>query len=89
LALSVRERYVAAVAAQARVDLAQDVVERSRELARIAGELVKAGREPPLRSLRASATLAEAEAELEAAEAASLAARSALGALWGSDNVPS
>lgn len=88
LALNVRERYVAAVAAQARVELAQDVVQRSRELARIAGELVKAGREPPLRSLRASATLAEAEAQLEAAQAASLAARSALGALWGADSVP-
>jgi len=82
LALAVRQRYVAAVAAQARVELGLDVVERNRELARIANELVEAGREPPLRSLRAQAALAEAEAELKAAQANALAARFALGALW-------
>src|SRR5690606_18690698 len=75
LALAVRERYVAAVAAQARVELAQDIVERDRELARIAGVLVDVGREPPLRALRAQSELAESEAELKAAQAEALAAR--------------
>ena len=82
IALAVRQRYVAAVAAQARVDLAQDMVDRSRELARIATELVDAGREPPLRALSAQAQTAEAVAELKAAQANALASRFALGALW-------
>jgi len=88
LALAVRQRYVAAVAAQARVALAENVIERNRELARIAGELVEAGREPPLRSLRAQAALAGAEAELKAAQAEALAARFALGALWSAEPAP-
>lgn len=88
LALAVRERYVAAVAAQARVELAQDIVERDRELARIAGVLVDVGREPPLRALRAQSELAESEAELKAAQAEALAARFGLGALWGEQRAP-
>ena len=63
-------------------------VERNRELARIAGLLVEVGREPPLRSLRAEAALAEAEAEFEAARASEIAARSALVALWGETSPP-
>ena len=82
IALAVRQRYVGAVAAQARVGLAQSVVDRNRELARIAKELVDAGREPPLHSLRAQSELAEAEAELKAAQAEALSTRFALGAMW-------
>ena len=82
IALAVRQRYVAAVAAQARVALTQDVFDRRRELARIAAELVDAGREPPLRALATRAQMAEAEAELKAAQANALAARFALGAMW-------
>lgn len=88
LGLVVRQRYVTAVAAQARVELFEDILERERELARIAGALVDAGREPPLRALRAQATLAETEAELKAAQADALAARYALGALWGEEEAP-
>lgn len=88
LSQTVRERYVEAVAAQARVELAQEVYDRSRELARIAGVLVDVGREPPLRALRAQSELAEAEAELKAAQAGALAARFGLGALWGGDIAP-
>ncbi|KRA81230.1 TolC family protein [Altererythrobacter sp. Root672] len=88
LAMTVRQRYVGAVAAQSRVTLALDVVERNRELARIATELVDAGREPPLRSLRAQSELAEAEAELKAAQATALASRFALGMLWSQDPAP-
>lgn len=82
LALLVRYRFLAAVAAKGRVELATETVERNRELARIAGVLVEVGREPPLRALRANAALAEAEANKKAALADSTAARSALAALW-------
>ena len=88
LSRMVRERYIEAVASAARLELARDVVERNRELARIAGLLVEVGREPPLRSLRAEAALAEAEAEFEAARASEIAARSALVALWGETSPP-
>lgn len=88
LGQAVRERYVAAVAAQARVELAHGIVERNRELARIARVLVEVGREPPLRSMRAQSELAEAEAELKAAQAEALAARFALGALWTEQSAP-
>lgn len=88
LGFMVRERYVTAVAANARVVLAQDILDRNRELVRIAGALVEAGREPPLRALRARAALAEAEAELKAAQADALAARFALGALWSTEAPP-
>lgn len=88
IGLMVRQRYVSAVAAQARVDLAQDVYDRSRELAQVAGVLVEAGREPPLRALRAQSELAEAEAELKAAQATALASRFALGALWSQQSAP-
>lgn len=88
LGFLVRDHYVAAVAAASRVELARDVVERNGELARIAGVLVEVGREPPLRALRAEAALAEARAELQAAEAASLAARTALASLWGDQGAP-
>ena len=64
------------------------MVERNEELARIAGLLVEDGREPPLRALRAEAALAEAQAELQAAEATSLAARTALASLWGDQGAP-
>jgi len=84
----VRRRYVAAVAAEAKVELAADILERDRELLRIADALVDAGREPPLRALRARAALAEAEAELKAAQADALATRFALGALWLQDAAP-
>lgn len=88
LGFLVRDRYVAAAAAAARLELAHDVVERNQELARIAGVLVEVGREPPLRALRAEAALAEARAELQAAEATSLAARTALAALWSGEGAP-
>lgn len=88
LGLAVRERYVSAVAAQARADLAEDIVERNRELARIAQVLVDVGREPPLRALRAQSELAESIAELKAAQADVLAARLGLGAVWAEQVAP-
>lgn len=88
LGFVVRERYIAAVAAVSRLDLARDIVARNEELARIANLLVEVGREPPLRALRAQAALAEAQAELQAAQAASLAARTGLAALWSEQAAP-
>ncbi|ANU08700.1 TolC family protein [Paraurantiacibacter namhicola] len=81
LALAVRERYVDAVAAQAMVRLAGEILDRKAELARIARVLVEAGREPPLRAMRAEAELADAKVDLEVAQARSATAREALGAL--------
>lgn len=88
LGFLVRERYIAAVAAASRLDLARDIVARNEELARIANLLVEVGREPPLRALRAQAALAESQAELQAAQAASLAARTGLAALWSEQAAP-
>ena len=86
--LAVRQRYVAAVAANQRVDLAQGVHDRNKELLRVASALVDAGREPPLHSLRAEAELAQAEAELKAAQAEALSTRFALGAMIPGEDVP-
>lgn len=83
LAQSVRQQFARAVAAREKLAQATESVERARELARVAGILVDAGREPPLRALRARSALAQAEAEREAAEADELAARSSLAALFG------
>lgn len=83
LARSVREQFARATAARERLGQAQDNVAWARELARIAGILVEAGRDPPLRAVRARSALAQASASLEAAEAEELAARSSLAALFG------
>ena len=88
LTSSVRLAFTDAVAAKSRLDFAMRVVERNRELARIAKILVETGRDPPLRALRANAALGEAEAELEAARANEYSARLSLAALWGSQTPP-
>jgi len=83
LAQSVREQFARAVAARERLEQADDNLAWARELARVAGILVDAGREPPLRGLRARSALAQGQAAREAAEADELAARSSLAALFG------
>lgn len=83
LAQAVRLQFAGAVAARDRLRLATDNLARARELARIADELVAAGREPPLRALRARANAAQTEAALRAAEAADIAARRTLAGLFG------
>ncbi|QNM83329.1 TolC family protein [Sphingomonas sabuli] len=80
---SVREQFARSIAAREKLAQADDNVTRARELARVAGILVEAGRDPPLRGLRARSALAQAEAEREAAVADELAARSSLAALFG------
>ena len=83
LAQSVREQFARAIAAREKLTQATENEERARELARVAGILVDAGRDPPLRAMRARSALAQAQAEREAAEADELAARSSLSALFG------
>lgn len=83
LSQSVREQFARAVAARDKLAQATETVERARELARVTGILVDAGRDPPLRALRARSALAQAQAEREAAVADELAARSSLAALFG------
>ena len=83
LAQSVREQFARAIAARQRLDQAEDNLVWAKELARVAGLLVEAGREPPLRAIRARSALAQADAAHEAAAAEELAARSSLAALFG------
>ena len=83
LARSVREQFARAVTARERLEQAEDNVTWARELARVTSILVEAGREPPLRALRARSALAQAIAALEAVQAEELAARSSLAALFG------
>ena len=83
LAQSVREQFARAVAARERLEQANETVERAQELARVTRILVDAGRDPPLRAVRARSALAQALAEQVAAQADELAARSSLAALFG------
>ena len=80
---SVREQFARAVAAREKLTQATENEQRARELARIAGILVDAGRDPPLRALRARSALAQVQAERETAQADEVAARSSLAALFG------
>lgn len=88
LAASVRGQFATAVATRDRLALARENQRRAQELARIAGELVDAGREPPLRALRARAAAAQADAALRAAQAEEEASRRTLASLFGIDTPP-
>lgn len=88
LALSVRQQFATAVTARERFRIASENEERARELARVAGILVREGREPPLRGIRARSAAAQAGAELEAARAEERASRSTLAALFGVSEAP-
>lgn len=88
LAQSVREQFARAVTAHDRLRLAEENSERARELARVAAILVDAGREPPLRAIRARSAAAQAAAELEAARAEERAARGTLASLFGATTPP-
>ncbi len=83
LTQEVRVRYAEALAAQDRLVLARETATRAEGLSKVAGTLVEAGREPPLRALRAEAASREAAAAVIGAEAEALAARRALVTLWG------
>lgn len=83
LSQQVREQFARALAARERLEQANETVERARELTRVTSILVDAGRDPPLRAVRARSALAQALAEQTAAEADEIAARSSLAALFG------
>ena len=82
-----RSRFAELSVARDRLQLAREAEARARELARIVGILVDAGREPPLRALRAQAAAAEAEATRRAAEANLSQAASALASVLGRADV--
>ncbi len=85
----VRDAYAEAFADGRRVDLAREQFLRAENLQTIATELVDAGREPPLRALRARTAALEAVARVRAAEAEYAEAQRALAALWGgADDLP-
>lgn len=79
----VRDAYAEAYADSRRVELARDQFMRADNLQTIATELVDAGREPPLRALRARTAALEAVGRVRAAEAEYAEAQRALAALWG------
>ncbi len=79
----VRDAYAEAYADSRRVELAREQFIRADNLQTIATELVDAGREPPLRALRARTSALEAVGRVRAAEAEYAEAQRALAALWG------
>lgn len=86
LARDIRIAHAELRAAEDRAVLARDNVAQARELSRTARVLVEAGRDPPLRQLRADAVLAEAQAEEARAFGELLAARRFLADLIGSSD---
>lgn len=88
LAQQVREQFARAITTRDRLRIADENEQRARELARIVGQLVDAGRDPPLRAIRARSAAAQALAELEAARADEAASRRTLASLFGVTTPP-
>lgn len=86
LARDIRLAHAELRAAEDRALLARENVAQARELARTARVLVEAGRDPPLRQLRADAVLSEAQAEEARRFGELLAARRLLADLIGSSD---
>lgn len=85
----VRNAYAEAYADARRLDLAREQFLRAENLQKVAVELVDAGREPPLRAMRARTATFEAVGRVRAAEAKYLQSQRALAALWGgADDLP-
>lgn len=85
----VRYAYAEAYADARRLDLAREQFLRAENLQKIAVELVDAGREPPLRAMRARTAAFEAAGRVRAAEAEYLQSQRALAAFWGgADDLP-
>lgn len=89
LTVAVKTRFATALATGAQLELARAALGRANDLAKSAQALVDAGREPPLRALRARTAAAEAQAELDRVIAADNAARASLAALLGDITAPS
>lgn len=86
LARDIRLAHADLRAAEDRAVLARENVGQARELARTARLLVDAGRDPPLRQLRADAVLAEVQAEAARTFGELLTARRQLASLIGSSD---
>ena len=86
LAFDVAAAHAELRAAEERAVLARSNITRAEELSRVAGLLVDAGRDPPLRKLRADALLAEARAEALRTFGQLLTARRRLGLLIATDD---
>jgi len=78
-------RFMAGVAAQRRVALAEATVELAEKTAQAVEERVKAGKEPPLQAAKAGAELEMARMEGLTARSALSAARANLAVMWGAD----
>ncbi len=85
LRLRVTQAYVDALAAQRRLDIAQDQVGVTRENLRVARNRVKGGANSPIDEQRAALLAYSAEAELERARQTVEVSRLTLGQLIGSD----
>lgn len=83
----VKLRFADAVAADGRLRLAQQALDLNGELLRVATGLVDAGREPPLRALRARTAAAETQVAVNTAASERATALRALAALWGGGEI--
>lgn len=83
LAQAVRRQFAEAATARERLRVAEQNEAQAREVARVAGLLVDAGREPPLRALRARSGASQAAAELAGAQAQERGARASFAELFG------
>ncbi|HEY5722375.1 MAG TPA: TolC family protein [Allosphingosinicella sp.] len=88
LARSVRGQFARAVTGRERLRIAIENESVARELARVETILVREGRDPPLRAIRARSAAAQASAEVEAARAEEQAARGTLASLFGVTEPP-
>ena len=75
--------FVAMVAAQERLALAEEIVGISQKLLDTGGERVRSGKASPLEEMKAKVELSTVRADLEQARQAVLAARQRLAASWG------
>jgi len=81
---AVAQRFVDLLAAQQRHRLAGEALALARQVAEAVGKRVQAGKVSPVEETKARLAQASAEVELEQAGRERAAARSTLGALWGS-----
>lgn len=88
LGQAVRQQFASAIAARERLSIAVEIEQRALELARVAQIFVDAGREPPLRALRARSAATQASATRQGAEADEAVARRTLAALFGVEEAP-
>lgn len=79
------KRFMAIVAAQRRLELAQSAVGLAEKTSHAVGERVKGGKEPPLQASKASAELELARLAAQEAESTLAVKRKMLAAMWGDE----